>query len=114
MRTERRSLLLVHNADSFEWNYLHSCTFVSIGPPDSIFVKLYAVLAVSDELLAIVSWRNRDDPDINGFSLVRSEGFGSAASDIRWEKVLEPTPFLEDLERNESDYPEFSMHCMEI
>ncbi|CAM6122965.1 unnamed protein product [Calypogeia fissa] len=97
----------VHNADDNSWTLLQSSSFVSFGPVDSILVKPLTVLAVNDQLLAVVHWSSRHDTQTNGFCLARSKGLGSETTEIEWRKVG-------DLTHRDKKFTGFSMHSFEL
>lgn len=68
------------------WRHLHSCSFPEFGPRDQVAVWPSAVMAVGEELLAIVQWHHKDNA-VGGACLVQSKGFGSENKEIVWQKT---------------------------
>lgn len=76
----------VRDSENGSWTHLHSFSFESLGPVHSVTVEPYGVLAVDNELLAIVHWFRRDSRT-SGVCLLQSTGFEGENERIRWEKV---------------------------
>lgn len=90
MSTQNPFRIFVHNADSRSWSYLHKSSFTVFGPVDSISVEPHVVLEVDGELLALVLWRNVQDPETSGYCLLRSNGFGGETRRFTWQKIPVP------------------------
>ncbi|CAM6088842.1 unnamed protein product [Calypogeia fissa] len=76
----------VYDMDTNSWTQLHSNSFDEFGHVDSLVVVPLAVVAVDDELLAIVVFTDRDEEHIET-SLVRSRGFRSDIKETVWRKA---------------------------
>ncbi|CAM6095294.1 unnamed protein product [Calypogeia fissa] len=76
----------VYDMDTNSWTQLHSNSFDEFGPVDSLVVVPLAVVAVDDELLAIVVFTDRDEEHIET-SLVRSRGLRSDIKETVWRKA---------------------------
>jgi hypothetical protein len=91
--------ILVHNFDAQAWTDLHSHSLPAVentsGYPEQYSDNNlpYLLLAVDNELLALVEYPRRDDPDYyfgspcEGSKLIRCRGLSSENKEIAWRVV---------------------------